>query len=280
MLLTVAEILVRRGLEQGAVKLVFQPAEEGGGGARAMIEAGVLENPKADAALAFHVWSGIPIGQAAAVDGPILAGLVGFEMTITGKGTHAAMPEQGVDPIAVAAQIVTTAQTLVTRQVSPQDAAVLSFTAIHGGEAFNVIPERVTVKGTIRAFDNQVRLAIRDGLVELAQGLASVAGARVEFELFEDLMPTVNDPAVTGIAREIAVGVVGAERMIEPPPQMVSEDFALVLDRIPGAMLFLGCGNPDVGAAYPHHHPRFEIDERVLAVGAEIALRFVERFCG
>lgn len=277
MLLAVAEILARRGLERGAVKLMFQPAEEGGGGARAMIEAGVLEQPAVDAALAFHVWSGLPIGTVAAVEGPILAGLVGFEMTVTGKGTHAAMPELGVDPIAVAAQVVTTAQTLVTRRVSPQAAAVLSFTAIHGGEAFNVIPEQVMVKGTIRAFDDQVRLRIRDGLVELALGLARTAGAEVGFEFFEDLIPAVNDPAVAGVAREAARSVVGEERLVRPRPQMVSEDFALVLDRVPGAMVFLGAGNPDAGAAFPHHHPRFEIDERVLPIGAEIALRFVER---
>jgi amidohydrolase len=199
-------------------------------------------------------------------------------MTVTGKGTHAAMPEQGVDPVAVTAQIITTAQSLVTRGVSPTDAAVLSFTAISGGDAFNVIPEQVSAKGTIRAFDNAVRTKLRDQLVALAEGLAAVAGAKVAFELFEDLIPTVNDPAVTGIAREVAAGVVGADRMIEPRPQLVSEDFALVLDRVPGAMLLLGAGNPEVGAAFPHHHPRFDIDERALAVGAEIALGFVERF--
>jgi len=280
LLLGVAEILARRGLGQGAVKLMFQPAEEGAGGARTMIEAGVLEDPTPDAALAFHVWSGIPFGRVAAVDGPILAGLVGFEMIVTGKGTHAAMPELGVDPVAVAAQIITNAQTLVTRHVSPADPAVLSFTAIHGGEAFNVIPEQVTVKGTIRAFDDAVRTRLRDGLIELARGLAAVAGARVEFELFEDLTPTVNDPAVTAVAREAAIAVVGADRLIAPRPQLVSEDFALVLDRVPGAMVLLGAGNPDLGAAFPHHHPRFEIDERALAVGAEIALGFVARFCG
>jgi amidohydrolase len=279
-LLGVAEILARRGLAQGVVKLMFQPAEEGAGGARAMIEAGVLEDPAPDSALAFHVWSGIPIGRVAAVDGPVLAGLVGFEMTVTGKGTHAAMPEHGVDPVAVVAQIITAAQALVTRHVSPADPAVLSFTAIHGGDAFNVIPERVTAKGTIRAFDDAVRTRLRDKLVELAQGLAEVAGARVEFELFEDLIPTVNDAGITAMAREAGLRVVGADRLIEPRPQMVSEDFALVLDRVPGAMVLLGAGNPDLGAAFPHHHPRFDIDERSLAVGAEIALDFVERFLG
>ena len=149
-----------------------------------------------------------------------------------------------------------------------------------GGQDFNVIPEQVTVKGTIRAFDETVRAGLRDRLVELAQGLAAVAGAVVEFELFEDLTPMVNDPAVTAVAREAAVDVVGAERMIQPPPQMVSEDFALVLDRVPGTMVLLGAGNPDVGASFPHHHPRFDIDERSFAVGAEIALGFVERFLG
>jgi amidohydrolase len=275
-LLSVAEILADRGLEQGSVKLMFQPAEEGGGGARAMIEAGALDG--VDGALAFHVWSGIPIGQVAAIDGPILAGLVGFEMTVTGKGTHAALPELGVDPIAVTAQIVTAAQSLVTRQVSPLDAAVLSFTAIHGGEAFNVIPEVVRSKGTIRAFDNAVRLLLRDRLVELARGIAAVAGAQVAFELFEDLIPTVNDPAVAALARDAAVAVVGEAGLVRPEPQLVSEDFALLLERVPGAMVFLGCGNPEVGASFPHHHPRFQIDERVLPIGVEIALGFTDRF--
>jgi len=277
-LLATAEILASRGLARGSVKLLFQPAEEGGGGAAAAIDDGALEDPAVDAALAFHVWSGLPVGTVAAPDGPVMASVDGFSMRIDGRGAHAATPEEGIDPVPIAAQIVTAAQTAITRRKAARDPAVLSFTAIRAGEAFNVIPSRVDVKGTIRAFAPEVRALVKAELVRIGRGVAEAMGARASFDFFEGLGPTVNDPAVAAAARAIAAEVVGAERIADHPPLMVGEDMGLLLARVPGAMVLLGAADPSGKGAYPHHHPLFDIDERVLPIGVEIATRFAERF--
>jgi amidohydrolase len=277
MLLTAARLLARRGLERGTVKLMFQPAEEGGGGAARMIEEGVLDDPAVGSSLAFHVWTMLPIGEVAVTDGPTMASVDGFTLTVHGAGTHAAVPEDGVDPVLITAQIVTAAQSLITRRKSALEPAVLSFTAIRGGAAFNVIPERVEIKGTIRTFAAAVQEQTRAELAELASGIAGSMGGRTELEFFESLAPTVNDPDVAAAIRRTARTVVGDERVGAPPPLMVGEDIGLVQARVPGALALLGCGNPEIGASFPHHHPRFAIDERVLPVGVEIALRYVER---
>ncbi len=278
MLLVTARLLARRGLKRGTVKLMFQPAEEGGGGAARMIEAGVLRDPAVDASLAFHVWSMLPIGEVAVSDGPAMASVDGFTLTVRGAGTHAAAPESGIDPVLIAAQIVTAAQSLITRRKSALDPAVLSFTAIRGGEAFNVIPEQVDLKGTIRAFSVAVRDRVRDELGELVRGIAGAMGGAAELTFFEELIPTVNDPVVAAAVRRVANEVVGDARVSSPPALMVGEDIGLVQDRVPGAIALLGCGNPAINATFPHHHPRFAIDERVLPIGVEIALRHTARF--
>ncbi len=276
-LLGAARVLASRGLERGAVKLIFQPAEEGGGGAAKMIRAGALSDPVPDGALALHVWSPLASGEIAIIDGPMMASVDGFELTVRGEGTHAATPELGVDPIAIAAQIVTSSQALISRRTAAFDPAVLSFTAVHGGEAFNVIPPEVRLRGTIRAFDPDVRERLRLGLELTARSAAETGGATVRIVYREDLPPLINDAGVAAELREIAVDILKESPPADPRPVMVGEDFGLVLEEIPGAMALLGCGDPEADEVFPHHHPRFDIDERALAVGAELLVRAAGR---
>lgn len=278
MLLGVAKVLRQRGIETGTVKLMFQPAEEGDGGALAMIKDGLLDNPRVDAALGFHVWSGYPVGQVMARPGPVAASVDGFKLTVRGKGTHGATPEDGVDPVVIAAQIVTAAQALVTRRVGSRHRAVLSFTSVHGGSAFNIIPETVEMLGTFRTFDNGVRERIRRDLEHLAGALAASMGGSAEYTSLTENMPVLNDPGMTEWVRRSAEAVVGADRIISPEPLMVGEDFGEVSERVPSAFVWLGAGHDDPALRFPHHHPRFTIDERVLAVGVAIAVRSVYDF--
>ncbi len=278
MLMIASRILKRRGLPGGVVKLMFQPAEEGGGGAARMIEEGLLDSPRPDGALAFHVWSGHQIGEAAVLDGPVITSVDGFEMVVTGRGTHAAMPEDGVDPVVLTSRIITGAQDIITRRKPAFEPAVLSFTSIQGGSAFNVIPQEVRVKGTLRTFSRKIRALILEDLQSFAAGVSSYHGAHVDFDFFEELGPTINDPAFAAEFREVASGVVGEQRLTSPHPLMGGEDMGLVLRAIPGALVLLGCGNPEDGIDNPHHHPMFDMDERVLAIGVELFVRFAERF--
>lgn len=278
MLMIAARILARGGLRRGRVRLMFQPAEEGAGGAGRMIEDGILGAPRPDGALAFHVWSGHAIGEAAVLDGPVMASVDGFEMVVMGKGTHAAVPEEGVDPVLLTSRIVSGAQDIITRRKPAFDPAVLSFTSIHGGSAFNIIPQEVRVKGTLRTFDPQVRASIIEDLQSFAHAIAASQGGRVSFDFFEELGPTINDPGFAERFREVAVGLLGRKRITSPHPLMGGEDMGLVLRAVPGALVLLGCGNEEKGIDNPHHHPKFEMDERVLAIGVDLFVRFAREF--
>jgi len=275
MLLTAARLLAQAPPERGGVKLVFEPAEETGQGARAMIEAGVLDDPSVDHALAFHVWSDLPTGSLVCLDGPAMAGVDTFELTVTGRGSHAARPEDGLDPIPVAAQVITAAQTLVSRRLPPHQAAVLSFTSVRAGRAFNVIPETARLKGTVRAFDPDARRLLIDELKLIADETAAAFGASARYQGFESVPPLVNDAIQAERLRAVASELLGAEQVLPAEPLMVGEDFGLFAGHVPSAMALLGCGRPGPGSVYPHHHPRFDIDERVLGVGVELWLRLL-----
>lgn len=274
MLLVVARLLTRWGLARGRVRLVFQPAEEGGDGARAMISAGILDG--VDAALAFHVWSPWPLGRVVALDGATCASFEAFRIRLAGQGTHSSAPDTGTDLVAAAAQLITAAQTLMTRRVSPLDPAVLSFTAVQAGTTTNVIPAAGELLGTFRAFDDGVHETIRRSLTELCAGLVPAFGVEATYEGLQVHPPVVNHPEVTRQVRAAAADVVGADRIDTPRPLMIGEDFGHFLAGVPGTLALLGCGNADAGIVHPHHHPGFDIDERVLPIGVEIALRFVD----
>ncbi len=276
MMLAAAKILSRRGIAEGAVKILFQPAEEGGGGAQVMVDEGVLDKPRVDAAVGFHVWSGFDTGTVAVLEGPVTASVDGFRITVRGKGTHAATPEAGVDPMFIAAQIVTAAQGLVTRRIRAMDPVVLSFTGIQGGSTFNVIPDTAEIIGTFRTFDESVRTGLKRDLIRLSKNIAESFDAKVEYDTTTETRPMIADKAVARAARREAEAVVGPDGIINPGPLMVGEDFADIIARVPGAFVKLGCRNEKVGAVYPHHHPLFTIDEEVLPIGVEVAVRIAE----
>jgi len=275
---TTARLLARRPPARGSVRFVFQPAEERGRGAQAMLDDGLLaELP--DWALAFHVWSPFPVGTVGVVVGPAMASVDTFKLQVEGTGTHAAVPEGGIDPVVIASQIVVTAQTLVSRRTSPQQPAVVSFTSFHGGTAYNVIPPSVEVLGTIRCFDDAVRRMLKSELVELSSSLARSMGGRATVEFVEELPCLVNDERFCAIVAEAAGAVVGPSNVTAPKPLLGGEDMSLILQRVPGAMIFLGCGN-DEEARFPHHHPAFAVDERALPIGVDLALQVIARVLG
>ncbi len=280
MMLLAAKVIHNRGVARGAVKLMFQPAEEGGGGAEAMLAAGILSNPEVDAAVGFHVWTGFDIGTAVVHRGPATASVDGFRIVVTGKGTHAATPEAGIDPVLVAAQIITTAQSLLTRRKRAMDPAVLSFTSVKAGSAFNIIPESAEIMGTFRTFDTSVRSRLRENLLSVCRHTAAMFGAEVEYETFAETVPMCANPQVADLVRKSVSSVLGDQGILDTDPLMVGEDFGEVTARVPGAFVMLGCRNEEKGAVYPHHHPLFTIDEDVLAVGVEIAAQIAEDFLG
>jgi len=267
----VAELLVRRqGHLAGRVKFVFQPAEEIANGALAMIDDGVLLNPTPDVAFGLHLWSRTPLGQAVVKAGPLWASSDRFDLKITGRGSHGAMPHQGIDALAVAALAVLQLQTIISRSRDPLDPAVLTIGTIHGGSAFNVLAETIHLSGTLRTFDEAVRRGIIARMHAILAGCCSAQGASYELT-FRDYAPAlVNDPAATVPLRVAATAVLGEEAVADGPMMMVAEDMAEFLNRVPGSFCLLGAMPSGPGPAEPHHSPRFDIDERALPLGAAI----------
>lgn len=248
----------------GRVRFGFQPAEEGGQGADRMIDDGGLEG--IDAALGLHVWNSMPVGTVGVTPGPAMAAVDDFTVTVKGIGCHAAEPHRGDDPIVKAAAIIAEFQHIVSRHVSPRDTAVVSVTQIEGGSAFNVIPDTVTLRGTIRTFDADVRASIVDRMRQ-------ILGERGTMEVRSVTRVLVNDPGMCELVRAAAADVVGAENVVDDEVTTGGEDFASVLATVPGCFFFVGSA-PD-GGGYPHHNARFDIDERVLTIGLEIMTRSV-----
>lgn len=278
MALTAARVL--RRLEppaRGTIKLMFQPAEEGGNGAVAMIEDGVLEAPKVDAAFGCHLWSHLETGKIALVDGPFMASVDEFHVKVLGTGGHGAMPHQTRDPVLAAAHIVTALQQIASRNVSPLEAVVITIGAIHGGDAFNIIPSEVTLRGTARSFDEDVWKALPDHLDRIVRNTAAAFGCDVEIDLQRMMRPTINDPEMAALVREVAREVVGAENIVEERT-MGGEDFAEVLALVPGCYFFVGSRNEARGIVHPHHSPHFDVDEEALPIGVRMLSAIAHRF--
>ncbi len=262
----------------GRVKVVFQPAEEGLGGARRMVEEGVLDDPPVDACLGLHLWNRLPWGVVAVSAGPIMAAVDRFVLTVRGKGGHAAMPHEGVDAVAVAAHVVTGLQTLFTRKFSPLTPTLLTVGRISGGSAFNVLAETVELEGTVRTFDPATFEVLPGWVERTARGIAESFGAELDV-LYERHCPvTENDPGMADFLREVALRAVGPERTFDQERTMGGEDMSYYLRERPGCFFFLGSSNPEEGKDARHHHPRFDIDERALAVGVEMMVRAAEAF--
>jgi amidohydrolase len=263
--LSVARLLNdQRNSFQGTVKIVFQPAEEGLGGAEAMIADGVLANPRPDAALSLHLWNEKPLGWIGVTPGPVMASADLFHIHLQGHGGHAAQPHLATDPLLASAQIITALQAIVSRNISPLESGVVSVTALHAGEAFNIIPDTVDIKGTIRTFKPKVRTLILEHFHQIVGGLTQALGCQVEVDIQSITPAVVNDPRVTAIVQQAVKELVGQSELDTSMVTMGSEDMAFMMQDIPGCYFFVGSANPSRGLDAPHHHPRFDIDEESL----------------
>ena len=282
MLLGAAELILdRKSTFAGTVKLMFQPAEEGGGGAAKMIDDGVLDEPKVDAAFMLHVWPDLTAGEVACGPGPQLAGADAFTITVKGRGGHGARPHETVDPVVVGAQIVLAMQTLVSREVNPVVPAVVTLATFNAGTVSNVIPDRAVIKGTIRAFDDLLFKHLEQRVREVAHGVASSLRASVDVEFEMSYPPSVCDPDMAAHLSSSVGSVIGSESVFESIPEMGAEDFAFVLQQVPGAMLWLGVKNPAWISPKPVHTATFDIDESALPIGssamAGVALDYLQK---
>ncbi len=280
MLLGAARLLRQRPHElAGSVKLMFQPAEEGGAGAVRMMEDGLLENPPVDAAFALHVGHGTPTGTLIARAGPLLAGANSFTITVQGRGGHASRPQHAVDPVVLASHVVVALQTLVSREVEPGVPAVVTLGALQAGTTFNVIPDRAMIKGTVRAYDAEVMHRLETRIREVAHGVAASLRGSAEVEIHMNYPPTVNDDGMAELAGR-AVRKLGAT-VSSGSPIMAAEDFSFVLQKVPGAMLQLGIRAPGWPEPRPVHTAQFELDENALPLGcaayAAIAVEYLQR---
>ena len=257
----------------GMVRVVFQPAEEIAGGAKPMIEAGVLSG--IDRVVGLHVWAGLPIGQVSVRSGAMMASADGFTLIVRGKGGHGAVPELTVDAVVIAAQIVTALQTLVSRETSPRAPVVVTLGSIHGGSAMNIIAGEVVIQGTLRTFDAALRERLLQRIAELAGGIASAMRGSCEFRLDSAAPPVVNDAGIAALVAGAANDVLGTNAVVPFEPLMVGEDVAYFLDARPGCFFLLG-GAPDNGPVL-HHTAEFRVDERCLSIGYRVMVAAVLR---
>ncbi len=259
-----ARILAQRRLP-GTARVLFQPAEEGEGGAQAVIADGVLQG--VDLILGVHLWNELPVGTLGVTAGPLMAAVDRLKIVVRGRGGHGGQPQRAADPVVAAAHVVTALQTLVSREVGPLEPAVLTIGSIHGGHAFNVIPDQVTLTGTIRSFDPEVRRSMPERVARVAGGVAAGLRCQAEVEVRAGNPAVVNDSGVAEVARRAAIRVVGEDRVVSPRPTMGGEDMAVYFERVPGCFVFVGSSNPARGLTEPHHSPRFDFDEEALGIG-------------
>jgi amidohydrolase len=266
-------------LFQGTIKFIFQPAEEGPGGAKPMIQEGVLQNPDVDAIIGLHIWNNLPLGTIGVRAGALMAAVECFRCQILGKGGHGAIPQQTIDSIVVAAQIVNALQTIVSRNIDPLDSAVVTVGEFHAGNAVNVIADKARLSGTVRYFNPTLEGVIEKRIESIIAGICQMHGATYELEYQKYYPATINDPQIAELVRSVAIEVVETPVGVVPECQtMGGEDMSFFLQQIPGCYFFLGSANPDKDLAYPHHHPRFDFDETVLMMGVEMFVRCVEKF--
>ncbi|WP_267360449.1 MULTISPECIES: M20 aminoacylase family protein [unclassified Methylobacterium] len=267
MLLGAARHLASRTDLTGTVHFIFQPAEELAGGGRAMVEDGLFRQFPCDSVYGLHNWPGLPLGTFATRVGAIMASLDTFEITVTGFGTHAAMPERGIDTLVVVSETVLALQTIVSRRIAPTDPIVLSVTQIHGGDAYNVIPDRAVIRGTVRCLDEAVRKRVAELVGTIARGTAATHGAKAEVSYRFGYPATVNSGDAAGIALDAAAAVPDiAVRHGDVVPSMASEDFSYMLEACPGAYAWIGTDGAERGP--PLHNPAYDFNDEALSIGA------------
>ena len=278
--LGIAKLLSNHRSElKGRVKFVFQPAEEQGRGAEYMIADGALDSPAPDYCLGIHLWNDLEVGKVSVVSGPTMSGAGVFEITINGKGGHGAMPHQTADPIVCSAQVIVALQSIVSRNVDPLDLVVISIGTLHGGSARNIIPQSVTFSGSFRLFREESRDMIKARIREVTEGVASAMGCRADVDFGLGIGPVINDAAVAGRAREVFAGFGDAVDVVEQP-WMASEDVGLFMGRNPSAFLLVGSANHGRALDFPHHHPRFDIDEDALPLSVGLMSAAIADYLG
>ena len=261
----------------GAVKFAFQPAEELSGGATAMIGDGILGAPAVSAAFGIHVWNDLPVGTIGITAGAMMASVDEFEITITGKGGHAAMPHRAIDPVLVAAHVITALQSLVSRRRDPFEEGVVSVTQVAAGHAFNVIPQQGTLRGTVRTFGGRFYEDAPRLVEETARGIAKAMGADAGVEFRRLTGPLVNDPAMAELMKGVGEEIVGKNRVKGDIRTMGGEDMSYFLKQVPGCFAFVGSARAD-GTSFPHHSPRFDIEEEALPIAVELLTQTSARY--
>jgi amidohydrolase len=276
MLLGAARDLAASRNFDGTVHFIFQPAEEGLGGARAMIDDGLFERFPCDSIFGMHNRPKLAVGRFCVRAGPMMAGGAFFDIDIHGVGTHGARPETGVDPVMVGAQIAAMLQTIVSRNVRPLDTAVVSITQFHAGDAYNVIPQTARLAGTARAFSNEVMELVEHNMRRIAEGVAQAMGARAEVDFRANFAPTINDAEQAEFAASVCSELVGPQHVDRDPPLiMASEDFSAMLERVPGC--FVNIGNGDLEGACEVHNPAYDFNDEAIPLGSAFFVRTVER---
>ena len=277
MLLGAARYLAENPDFDGIAVFIFQPAEESEGGAAVMIEDGLFERFPVEAVFGLHNWPGIPVGQMMAMPGPVMAGTCAFEISVRGHGCHAAMPHQGVDSIVTGAQLVQALQTVVSRTLHPCESAVVSVTQFHGGEAWNIIPEEVILRGTIRTFKPEIQETVERAIERLCSGIAAANGAQINVNFDHRYPPTVNSVAEARFCQEVAKEVFGEEHVLtDILPSMGAEDFAYMLKEKPGCYVWLGNGPGTGGCTL--HNPHYDFNDELLTLGASYWVNLVRRW--
>ena len=262
-------IMERKDALCGTIVLCFQPAEEGKGGARAMIESGLLEDPHVDRVYGLHLLSQAPCGVIRVRPGPVMASSDSIEITVRGRGGHGAAPHETVDPILTAAHFITAVQSVVSRKIEPVEPAVVTIGAVSGGVIHNVIPDEVRMLGTVRAFSPDVRRQMQPRIEAILRGCCESQGATYDLQYQWRYPVTSNDPAEAAYVRALAERVIGADRVQDMKPTMGAEDFSFMLEQRPGCFFFLGTQS-DERTAHPHHNARFSIDESALETGVQM----------
>ena len=282
MLLAAAQHLAANRNFDGTVYLIFQPAEEGGGGAREMIEDGLFEQFPMEAVFGMHNWPGAPVGTFSLSPGPVMASSNEFKITVRGKGSHAALPHNGIDPVPIACQMVQAFQTIITRNKKPVDAGVISVTMIHAGEATNVVPDRCELQGTVRTFSVEVLDMIERRMRQVAEHVCAAHEAQCEFEFARNYPPTINSEAEALFARAVMADIVGESNVQVQEPTMGAEDFAYMLQAKPGAYCFIGNGDGahremgHGGGPCMLHNPSYDFNDDLIPLGATYWVRLAE----
>ena len=273
MLLAAAQYFSKHRDFDGTVYLIFQPAEEGGGGAREMIKDGLFEQFPMQAVFGMHNWPGMPAGSFAVSPGPMMASSNEFKITIRGKGSHGAMPHMGIDPVPVACQMVQAFQNIISRNKKPIEAGVISVTMIHAGEATNVVPDSCELQGTVRTFSTELLDMIERRMRQVAEHTCAAFEARCEFEFVRNYPPTINSPAEAEFARQVMVGIVGEDKVLAQEPTGGAEDFSFMLQAKPGAYVFIANGDGDHramghgGGPCTLHNPSYDFNDALIPLG-------------